>query len=222
MLKAAVVGASGYAGHELASILLRHPSIELTAVYVSAASQDKDRYLNSLYGDLYGRSNLILQGLSIENITEAAQQVDMVFLCTDHKTAHDEAPLFLQEGCCVFDLSGAFRVPDPDFYERYYGFTHRYPELLHEAVYALCERCYLAELQKARLFSMPGCYPTASGLAVQPLYEAGLLDESFPPVINAVSGVSGAGRKASLFQPSFRQLQAWHPGHHYLQAAPGL
>ncbi|MBU3827205.1 MAG: N-acetyl-gamma-glutamyl-phosphate reductase [Candidatus Anaerobiospirillum merdipullorum] len=198
MLKAAIVGASGYAGHQLALLCTRHPEIELTGLYVSPNSQDKDRRIDSLYGDLSGRCALPLQGLSLDKVPQVAQDLDVVFLATEHKTAHDEAPLFIAQGCCVCDLSGAYRVPERSFYERYYGFSHEHPELLAKAVYGLCEWCDPQALKEAQLISLPGCYPTASELALKPLYAANLLDESIRPVINAVSGVSGSGRKASL------------------------
>ncbi len=198
MLKAAIVGASGYAGHQLALLCTRHPQLELIALYVSPNSQDKGRRLDSLYGDMYGRCDLTLQGLSLDDVPAVARGLDVVFLATEHQTAHDEAPLFIQHGCCVFDLSGAYRVPQLSFYDKFYGFSHKHPEWLNQAVYGLCEWCSKEELQQAQLISLPGCYPTASELALKPLYQAQLLDENVRPVINAVSGVSGAGRKASL------------------------
>ncbi len=200
MLKAAIVGASGYAGQQLAQILMRHPEIELDALYVSEKSSDASRPLSEICGALDQRCGLSLQRLPLSAAREAAAGLDMVFIATDHKTAHDLAPLFLEGGAVVFDLSGAHRFPQSqlEMYEKYYGFTHQHPELLQEAVYALCEWCDKDLLQKTRLFSMPGCYATTSELALIPLTRRGLIDPSLRPVITAVSGVSGAGRKASL------------------------
>ncbi len=198
MLKAAIVGASGYAGHQLASIILRHPQLELAALYVSPQSADLNRRISELYGDLAGRCDLQLQGLSLEDVPAAAADLDLVFLATAHQTAHDEAPLFIAGGCTVFDLSGAYRVPQADFYTAYYGFAHEHQDLFAKTCYALCEWCDRKELQAASLISLPGCYPTVSQLSLRPLYEAGVIDPTVRPVINAVSGVSGAGRKAAL------------------------
>jgi len=123
--------------------------------------------------------------------------VDVVFLATAHEVSHDLAPQFLAAGCVVFDLSGAFRVNDAAFYEKYYGFTHQHPDLLENAVYGLAE--WSADrLKEANLVAVPGCYPTAAQLSLKPLIDAGLLDLNQWPVINATSGVSGAGRKAAI------------------------
>ncbi len=100
-------------------------------------------------------------------------------------------------GCVVFDLSGAFRVNDPAFYEKFYGFTHQRADLLAQAVYGLAEWNH-EPLKSAQLIAVPGCYPTAAQLSLKPLIDAGVLDLNQWPVINATSGVSGAGRKAAL------------------------
>jgi len=97
----------------------------------------------------------------------------------------------------VCDLSGAFRVNDADFYQKYYGFTHQHPQLLEKAVYGLAEWSS-DKIKEANLIAVPGCYPTAAQLSLKPLIDAGLLDLSQWPVINATSGVSGAGRKAAV------------------------
>lgn len=133
----------------------------------------------------------------MSDISEFSLWVDVVFLATAHEVSHDLAPQFLEAGCVVFDLSGAFRVNDATFYEKYYGFTHQYPELLEQAAYGLAEWCG-NKLKEANLIAVPGCYPTAAQLALKPLIDADLLDLNQWPVINATSGVSGAGRKAAI------------------------
>lgn len=133
----------------------------------------------------------------MSDISEFSPWVDVVFLATAHEVSHDLAPQFLEAGCVVFDLSGAFRVNDATFYEKYYGFTHQYPELLEQAAYGLAEWCG-NKLKEANLIAVPGCYPTAAQLALKPLIDADLLDLNQWPVINATSGVSGAGRKAAI------------------------
>ncbi len=195
MLNTLIVGASGYAGVELVTYLNRHPHINITGVAVSAQSPDAGKLLSDLHPQLKGMVSLRLQPLT--DVAELAKDVDVVFLATAHEVSHDLAPQFLAQGCVVFDLSGAWRVKDADFYTRYYGFTHQYPELLEKAVYGLAEWQRDA-LCDASLIAVPGCYPTASQLPLRPLLEAGLLNTEQWPVINATSGVSGAGRKASL------------------------
>ena len=200
-LRVAVAGASGYAGAELVGLLLGHPGVSLEALYVSEASLDAGRPIGEIDGRLIGRTDLTLSPLS--DPAAAARlpgggRLDAVLLCTDHAVSASLAPKFLEAGVTVLDLSGAFRLSDPDAYPRFYGFAHERPELLWEAVYALGEWVDRSELAEARLIALPGCYPTAAQLALRPLLAAGLLDPAMKPVIDAVSGVSGAGRKARL------------------------
>jgi len=195
MLNTLIVGASGYAGAELVSYVNRHPDMTITALTVSAQSNDAGKLISDLHPQLKGIVDLPLQPMS--DISEFTDGVDVVFLATAHEVSHDLAPQFLVAGCVVFDLSGAFRVNDGAFYEKYYGFTHQHPELLEKAVYGLAEWS-AGKLKEANLIAVPGCYPTAAQLSLKPLIDAGLLDLNQWPVINATSGVSGAGRKAAI------------------------
>jgi len=197
MLKAIVVGASGYTGAELAHFLTRHPEIELAGLYVSEGSLDKGKKLSSLYGNLVNVVDLPLQPLANSDIKDACAGVDIVILATAHEVSHNLAPLFLAENTVVFDLSGAFRVQSSGFYDKFYGFTHQFPELLDQAVYGLAE-WNADDVKKTDLIAVPGCYTTASLTALKPLAEAGLIKENCKPTINATSGVSGAGRKANV------------------------
>ncbi|ATY89062.1 N-acetyl-gamma-glutamyl-phosphate reductase [Pectobacterium atrosepticum] len=195
MLNTLIVGASGYTGAELALYLNRHPQMNITALMVSAQSVDAGKLISDLHPQLKGIIDIPVKPLT--DAEEAAKGVDVVFLATDHKVSHDLAPIFLAAGCTVFDLSGAFRVQDAEFYRRYYGFEHQHTDWLAKAVYGLAE--WRAEsVKQAQLIAVPGCYPTAAQLALKPLLDAQLLNSAQWPVINAVSGVSGAGRKASL------------------------
>jgi N-acetyl-gamma-glutamyl-phosphate reductase len=195
MLNTLIVGASGYAGAELVTYLNRHPHMNITALTVSAQSSDAGKLISDLHPQLKGIVDMPLRAMS--DISEFTDGVDVVFLATAHEVSHDLAPQFLAAGCVVIDLSGAFRVNDAEFYQRYYGFTHQHPELLEQAVYGLAE-WQSDRLKDTNLISVPGCYPTASQLALKPLIDAGLLDLQQWPVINATSGVSGAGRKAAI------------------------
>ncbi|GGD35918.1 N-acetyl-gamma-glutamyl-phosphate reductase [Franconibacter pulveris 1160] len=195
MLNTLIVGASGYAGAELATYVNRHPHMNITALTVSAQSNDAGKLLSDLHPQLKGILDLPLQPMS--DISEFTRDLDVVFLATAHEVSHDLAPQFLEAGCVVFDLSGAFRVNDAAFYDKFYGFTHQHPDLLEQAVYGLAE-WNVEKLKEAKLVAVPGCYPTAAQLSLKPLIDNGLLDLSQWPVINATSGVSGAGRKAAM------------------------
>lgn len=194
-LNGLIVGASGYTGAELAAYLQRHPHMNITGLTVSAQSADAGKLLSDLHPQLKGIVDLPL--LPMGDVAAIAKDVDVVFLATAHEVSHDLAPQFLQMGCVVFDLSGAYRVNQASFYQDYYGFTHQHADWLDKAVYGLAE-WRSEDIKQAQLVAVPGCYPTASQLALKPLIDAGLLDLNQWPVINAVSGVSGAGRKASM------------------------
>ncbi|NGZ12451.1 N-acetyl-gamma-glutamyl-phosphate reductase [Vibrio aestuarianus] len=195
MLKTTIIGASGYTGAELAYMVQKHPQLTLSGLYVSANSLDAGKPMAELHGKLAGVVDMSIQPLV--DPAKAASECDVVFLATAHEVSHDLAPIFLEQGCQVFDLSGAFRVQGDDFYTNYYGFEHKHAQWLEQAVYGLAE--WNAEaIQQSQLIAVAGCYPTASQLAIKPLVEAGLLDSNQWPVINAISGVTGAGRKASL------------------------
>ncbi len=167
----------------------------ITALTVSAQSNDAGKLISDLHPQLKGIVDLPLQPMS--DISEFTDGVDVVFLATAHEVSHDLAPQFLAAGCVVFDLSGAFRVNDAAFYDTFYGFTHQHPHLLEQAVYGLAE-WNGDKIKEANLIAVPGCYPTAAQLSLKPLIDAGLLDLNQWPVINATSGVSGAGRKAAI------------------------
>lgn len=195
MLNTLIVGASGYTGAELALDLARHPQMNLAALTVSAQSADAGKLLSELHPQLKGIVDLPLQPM--DDVSTWAKCADVVFLATAHEVSHTMAPQFLAAGCVVIDLSGAYRVNQADFYTQYYGFEHQHADWLDRAVYGLAEWQEEA-IKTAQLIAVPGCYPIASQLALKPLVAGGLLNGEQWPVINAVSGVSGAGRKATL------------------------
>ncbi|MDF2155689.1 N-acetyl-gamma-glutamyl-phosphate reductase [Vibrio sp. CAU 1672] len=195
MLNTTIIGASGYTGAELALMVNKHPELTLSGLYVSANSLDAGKNIAALHGKLAGVLNMPV--LPLTNPQQVAEQSDVVFLATAHEVSHDLAPLFLAAGCQVFDLSGAYRVQSKDFYDTFYGFEHQFDHWLDKAVYGLAE-WNQAEIKTTQLVAVAGCYPTASQLAIKPLLASALIDTNQWPVINATSGVSGAGRKASM------------------------
>ena len=191
-----IIGASGYSGAELASLVVKHPNLTLTGCYVSEGSLDKNKLLSDLYPEHLGLLDCPLLPLSASAFDDIQNDADYVCLCTDHKVSVDLAPQFLAMGKKVFDLSGGYRLASNDDYVTYYGFEHQHPELLNEAAYGLAEWNHDA-IANAKLIAVAGCYPTAALNALKPLKQAGLLS-SESIIINAVSGVTGAGRKASV------------------------
>lgn len=195
MLKTTIIGASGYTGAELALMVNKHPELTLSGLYVSANSVDAGKNIAHLHGKLAGVIDMSVNPLIDPN--KVAEETDVVFLATAHEVSHDLAPIFLEAGCQVFDLSGAFRVQNEGFYDTFYGFKHQFNNWLDKAAYGLAEWNFEA-IKNTPLVAVAGCYPTASQLAIKPLLKDGLLDTQQWPVINATSGVSGAGRKASM------------------------
>ncbi|MGF1711607.1 N-acetyl-gamma-glutamyl-phosphate reductase [Vibrio kagoshimensis] len=195
MLKTTIIGASGYTGAELALMVNKHPELTLSGLYVSANSIDAGKPIAALHGKLAGLIDMPVQPLT--NPEQVAQDCDVVFLATAHEVSHDLAPIFLENDCQVFDLSGAFRVKGENFYQEFYGFEHQHEQWLDKAAYGLAEWNEDA-IKESQLVAVAGCYPTASQLAIKPLVDANLLDTNQWPVINATSGVTGAGRKASM------------------------
>ena len=190
MKKAAVVGAAGYAGVELTRILLGHPDFELTCI---TSTSDAGKKICDLYPALIGKTDLVFEP---HDAATVAAKADVAFLAVPHTAALAMAPALIEAGVTVFDLSADFRLADPDVYESWYNAEHTSKDLLAGAVYALPEVSRNELKGFGGLVSCPGCYPTASALASLPICEAGLLGEG-PVNIAALSGVSGAGRKAS-------------------------
>lgn len=209
MYSACIVGASGYTGAELIKIIIRHPQLVLNACYVSTNSQYADMSVNQVHQELTGICELPLHALDNAGIARLKSAFDIVFLATPHEFSHDHLPAMLGGKAKIFDLSGAFRLPNQHVFEEYYGFAHAHKSVLEKAVYGLAE-WNADDIKTADYVAVPGCYPTASLLALKPLIESDLLDLSHLPVINATSGVSGAGKKASATSSFYEvSLQAY-------------
>jgi N-acetyl-gamma-glutamyl-phosphate reductase len=181
--RVAIAGATGYAGQELVRILARHPAVTLTAAMSSGATSTP-RPLPALARIWDGA----IVPLDIERLVADA---DVVFLALPEAASAELAPVLVERGRRVIDLSGAFRIRDDDARERWYPATTALPA---GTVYGFSERNRDA-IRSARLLSNPGCYPTAALMALAPLAEAGLL--TGPIVVDAKSGVSGAGKAPS-------------------------
>jgi N-acetyl-gamma-glutamyl-phosphate reductase len=193
MPRTAIVGASGYTGGELVGLLLRHRGAEVVGLFGSAASE-RARPLAELHPRLRSGEAWAIEPASVAAIL--ATRPEAVLLATPHAASLDLAPQLLDAGVVVFDLSGAFRLPDPADYPRHYGFEHRHADLLARAAYGLAELNADA-IAASDLIAVPGCYPTSVILPLRPLADADLLDPSWPVIVDAVSGVSGAGRSPS-------------------------
>ena len=188
MVRAAILGGSGYTGLELLRILGGHPEVELSAVTSrQAAGQKAADYFPSLDPDL----DLVF----VEPDHPSLDEADFVFTALPHKAAMEAVVARLEAGQRVIDLSADFRFRDPLAYEAHYV-PHLAPELTKEAVYGLAE-VYSKEIASARLVGNPGCYPTCSLLPLIPLLKSGLIEPQ-GIIINAASGVSGAGRTPAL------------------------
>lgn len=188
MIRAGIVGGTGYTGVELLRLLHRHAGVQVEVV---TSRTEAGRPIADLFPSLRGRVDLEY----CEPTTDMLSRCDVVFFATPSLTAMDSVPGLLAAGVRVVDLSADFRLRDAELFETWYGAAHRCPELLAEAVYGLPE-VNREQIRGARLVANPGCYPTAVQLGFLPLLEAGLVDAT-RLIADAKSGVSGAGRKAA-------------------------
>ena len=193
MIKAGIIGATGYSGEALVRLIARHPEAEIAFV---ASRSEAGRPIGEAMpglGDLPG--GLVFCAADPSALAEAG--ADVVFLALPHGVAAGFARPLYDAGVRVIDLSADFRLGDPAVYASYYGVDHPDPELLAAAPYVLPELAARG-WESSRLIACPGCYPTSVQLPLVPLLRAGLV-EAEGIVINSVSGVSGAGRKATAF-----------------------
>ena len=191
MIKVGIVGGTGYTGVELLRLLATHPHCEVVAITSRAEAGSP---VAEMFTNLRGHFDLRFVDPKEANL----HQCDLVFFATPNGIAMKQAPALLAAGVRVIDLAADFRISDREVWESWYGMEHAAPELLGEAVYGLPEINRQA-VTKARLVANPGCYPTAVTLGFLPLVEAGLVDVGHL-IADAKSGVSGAGRKASVAQ----------------------
>ena len=184
-VRVGVAGATGYAGQELMALLSRHPNVDIVAG-MSSSADSAARPLPRLARVWNGQ-------LEPLDIAKLAGNTDVTFLALPEKAAADVAPPLLAAGVRVIDLSGAFRIRDDADRAHWYPATHTLPA---GTAYGLVEH-YAKDIVKAQMIACPGCYPTAALLPLLPLVKAGLVDVDAGLVIDAKSGISGAGRTAS-------------------------
>ncbi len=210
MIKAGIVGGTGYTGVELLRLLAVHPDVELTVI---TSRSEAGKAVAEMFPNLRDRVSLQFSAPDGESL----QACDVVFFATPNGTAMGMVPELLDAGVRVIDLAADFRLKDPAEWQRWYGMPHACPELLAEAVYGLPEVNREA-LREARLVACPGCYPTAVQLGFLPLLEQGLVDAD-RLIADVKSGVSGAGRKAStgtLLAECSESMKAYAvPGHRH-------
>lgn len=193
-IKASIIGATGYTGIELIRILSQHPKVKLSYL-VSESYQGQS--LASLFPHL---SNLAKDmSFSSMDVDLVAKNSDVIFLALPHTAAAPLAKKFLAHGVKVIDLSADLRLKDGSVYEKWYQHKAASSEILKQAVYGLPEVVNRGVIKNSNLIANPGCYPTATILAVAPLLKQGCLDiASGPLIVDAKSGVSGAGRGLNL------------------------
>ena len=189
MIRAAVIGGTGYAGAELVRILSGHPRAELTMI---TSRQYAGQPFSDIYPAMAGIVNLTCHAFSEEAVSEAA---DVIFTALPHKASMGVVPGLIDRGKKVIDLSADFRFKDPDLYEAWYE-PHQAKDLLKTAAYGLPE-IYFEEIKKAYLVGNPGCYPTSVILPLLPLIKAPFIDPD-SIVADSKSGTSGAGRSVGL------------------------
>lgn len=210
MIKVGIVGGTGYTGVELLRLLAVHPQVELKVI---TSRSEAGMPVADMFPNLRGRVDI---AFSVPDIDTLAQ-CDVVFYATPHGVAMNGAGELLERGVRVIDLGADFRIKDIPVWEKWYGMEHTRTDLVEQAVYGLPEM-NREQIKDAQLIACPGCYPTATQLGYLPLIENGLIDTS-RMIADTKSGVSGAGRKASvgtLLCEASESMKAYAvPGHRH-------
>lgn len=191
MIRAGILGASGYTGQRLAYYLSRHSGVEIV---FATSRKDKGKTMSELYGCLGGICDIVLS--DPEDVKKI--DIDVLFTCAPDQTSMKVVPEYYDRGTAVIDLAGDYRMDTAEAYERWYGAPHESPEYIKKAVFGLTE-LNRERIRAAKLVSNPGCYPTSVILGLSPLLREGIIDCGNIHV-NSVSGISGAGRGLSTFK----------------------
>lgn len=189
MTKVAVLGATGFTGEKLVSILLNHPKVEIT--YLASRTPTAIPY-HSLFPRFFGKTKLYCENF---NVDKAVDNSDILFLSLPHTVSMEIVPYLLKKKKRVIDLSADYRIKDALLYKRYYHSSHKDKANLRKAVYGLTE-IYKGSIQGARLIANPGCYPTSIILPLFPLLKERVIDDKV--IVDSKSAITGAGRKASI------------------------
>jgi len=189
MIKVGIIGATGYTGEEAVKILLHHRQAKLTAL---TALPEECGILGDIFPSLRKRLDLKVEPLDLDAF---AKNVDVALCCLPHKVSMSLVPKMLAAGLKVIDFSADYRLKDRATYEKYYC-PHTDPENLAKAAFGLPE-LFRSNIVGKQLVANPGCYPTSASLGLAPLLAEGLIEPD-AIICNSVTGVSGAGRKASL------------------------
>lgn len=190
MIKAGIIGYTGYAGAELVRLLMGHKEAEI--VWYGSRSYI-DRQYASIYRNMF---ELVDDKCMDDNMEELCRKADVIFTATPQGLCASLLNDKVLENTKIIDLSADFRIKDVNIYEQWYGIEHKSPQYIEEAVYGLCE-INRDKIKNARLIANPGCYPTCSILSIYPMVKEGLIDEN-SIIIDAKSGTSGAGRGAKV------------------------
>lgn len=208
-IKVGIIGANGYSGVELIRLLLSHPFVELEMIVSHSTSGLNIKEVYPHLTEIYEKQ---LEELVA---SEVAERVDLLFFATPSGVSKDFLPLFVEKGITCIDLSGDFRLKDVTLYQEWYGFDVSPSPIIDQAVYGLTEK-NRAQIKQAKVIANPGCYPTATLLGLLPALNQQLIDPA-SIVIDGKSGVSGAGRKASLsshFGETNENLKIYKVGRH--------
>lgn len=190
MVKVGIIGATGYAGAEIVRLLMGHPQAEIK--WYGSKS-----YIEQKYADVYKNMFEIVDDIcKDDNLLELSKEVDVIFTATPQGFLGGVLNEEILSNCKVIDLSADYRIKDVSVYEEWYKIEHQSPQFIKEAVYGLCE-INREDIKGARLIANPGCYTTCSILTTYPLVKEGLIDPD-SIIIDAKSGVSGAGRGAKV------------------------
>ncbi|MHB8483067.1 MAG: N-acetyl-gamma-glutamyl-phosphate reductase [Nitrospiria bacterium] len=190
-IKIGIIGASGYTGGELLRLLSRHPGVELASL---TSEQSAGKNIQEIFPFLTGILDMKVESIETPGL---ASKADFFFMSTPHGLGREVVPLLLQKGAKIVDLSADYRLKKPALYQKWYHMDHLHPDLLNQVVYGLTE-VYREKIRKASLVANPGCYPTSILLPLYPLLKENVIDLQSPLIIDAKSGVSGAGRSLDL------------------------
>jgi len=189
MIRAGIVGISGYSGYKLLEILLKHKNVRVTQV----AANTTHGPVAEIWPQFSGKTALVCEKVDVANLKE---NCDLIFLAVPHATSIQITPELMKAGLKVIDLSGDYRLKSADLYKQWYSAEHTDPENLKLAVYGLPE-LNREKIKNAKLVANPGCYPTAATLSLAPIISTAFANVT-SIVVDAKSGVTGAGKKASV------------------------